>query len=162
MKHFVHRHQPPSSPRGILLAGLGAAVAVGLLALVTDHTTLLLLMAPFGASAVLLFAAPAAHLSQPANLVGGHMLAAAIGLASFSLLPAGFLASSCAVGLAVASMVAFRIVHPPAGATALVAATAKSWSFLLFPVLSGSLLLVLIAVLYHRSAGTPYPLRNQP
>jgi CBS-domain-containing membrane protein len=162
MKRFIHRHQPPANLRSILLAGLGAAFAVGLLALVTDHSTLLLLMAPFGASAVLLFAAPAAHLSQPANLIGGHVMAAAIGLAAFSLLPAGFAASACAVGLAVAAMVAFRIVHPPAGATALVAATAKGWGFLFFPVLSGSLLLVLIAWAYHRSSGTPYPLHHQP
>ena len=67
MKRFIHRHQPPANLRSIVLAGIGAAAAVGLLALVTDHTTLLLLMAPFGASAVLLFAAPAQHLSQPAN-----------------------------------------------------------------------------------------------
>lgn len=157
MKRFIHRHQPPANFRTILFAGLGAALAIGTLSLLTDYSTLLLIMAPFGASTVLLFAAPSSPLSQPANIVGGHVLASAIGLAAFALVPTAYAASACAIGVAVAAMVAFRIVHPPAGATALVAATAHDWTFMVFPVLTGSLLLVTLATLYHRGSGTPYP-----
>lgn len=158
MRRFIHRHQPPVPTHTAVIAGLGGAIAIAALALVTDYLTLALLIAPFGASCVLLFAAPSAPLSQPANVVAGHVLSAAIGLGVFASMPAGVMASGLAVGLAVAAMLACRIVHPPAGATALVAATAKSVSFLLFPVLAGAVALVALATAYHRIVGNVYPL----
>ena len=117
-----------------------------------------MLVAPFGATCVLLFATPASPVSQPINVVGGHVLSAAIGLALHFLFPASFVAEGLAVGLAVSAMMLTRLVHPPAGATALVAyLTATSWWFILFPVAVGSVALVAIAAIYHRFTKATYP-----
>lgn len=109
-----------------------------------------LLMAPFGASCVLLFAAASSPLAQPRNVIGGHMLSAAIGMLMLHFFGASVLSMAVAVGLAIALMQWLRVVHPPAGANPLVimlapAAVPLSWDFLLFPVLLGALGLVLIA-----------------
>ena len=159
MKHFYHRHLPSVGWRVAVTAGLGAAIAIALLTFATDYAHALMLMGPFGATCVLLFAAPTAPLSQPANVVGGHFLSALIGLGLGILLPMGNMTGAFAVGLAIAGMLLLRVVHPPAGATALVAATSGSWSFLVFPVLSGAIVLVIIAAIYHHSTGKTYPLR---
>ena len=158
MRRFIHRHQPKAHPRVALLAGLGTALAIGGMAFVNDVIGLTVLMAPLGATCVLLFAAPQSPLSQPVNVIGGHMLAAAVGLGLHFAIPGSFWMAGLAVGLAVAAMVYLRIVHPPAGATALIAyLTAVSWSFLLFPVALGSVALVAVATFYHRLMRTPYP-----
>jgi CBS-domain-containing membrane protein len=158
MRRFIHRHQPKAHPRTALFAGLGAALAIGGLAFVNDVIGLAMLMAPLGASCVLLFAAPQSPLSQPANVIGGHVLSGVVGLGLHFALPGSFWMAGLAVGAAVAAMVYLRVVHPPAGATALVAyLTAVSWSFLLFPVALGSVALVAVATFYHRLLRTPYP-----
>lgn len=159
MEHFFYRHQAMPKTRIAVLAGLGAAVSIGLLGLLTEMSSTAMLMAPFGASCVLKFAVPASPLSQPANVVGGHFVAAAIGLLLHFILPGNFAVAGLAVGLAVMAMMLLRVVHPPAGATALVGySLATSWTFLLFPVLTGSVLLVVIAGLFHKINGTVYPL----
>ncbi len=158
MKRFVHRHQPPVSIKAAVFAGIGAALVIAMLALSTDALGYSLLMAPFGASCVLLFGAPAAPLSQPANVIGGHILSATIGLALHFAVPGSFVVAGMAVGVAVAAMMVLRIVHPPAGATTLVAyLTATSWLFLAIPVAAGGVTTVLLATLYHRLTKTPYP-----
>ena len=87
------------------------------------------------------------------------MLAAILGVGLHFIMPGNFAVAGLAVGLAVSSMMLLRVVHPPAGATALVGYTlATSWTFLLFPVLIGSFLLVLIAGIFHKINGTAYPL----
>lgn len=149
---------PKPSLRMIVAAGLGGFVAIASLALLTEQGSLALLMAPFGASCVLLFAAPQAPLSQPLNVVGGHFVATLVGLVLRTQLPVTWWALALAVGLAIALMVALRITHPPAGADPLVVFTANpDFSFLLFPVLSGTLALVVIAIVFHRLSGTAYP-----
>lgn len=126
-------------------------MAIGLLAFGSAAGPIALLMAPFGASCVLLFCAPDNPLSQPRAVVGGHLLSTATGLAVMALLGPGPLSIALATGLAIAVMMATRTVHAPAGADpALVMLTGQSWGFLLTPVLPGTLLLVLAAVLWHR------------
>lgn len=63
-----------------LLAGLGASLAIALLGWLDLGWQLTLLMAPFGASCVLLFSLPQSPLARPQNVLGGHLLAAAVGL----------------------------------------------------------------------------------
>ena len=157
MRRFIYRHQPKSSLRSVVLAGLGAAIAIAILALASSYFSVML-MAPLGATCVLVFGFPSSPFSQPANVVGGHLLSAAIGLGAHFAMPGDLLMDGVAVGLAVSAMMLFRIVHPPAGATALLAyLTATSWSFLVFPVLTGSVVLVIIASIYHRVVKSTYP-----
>ena len=158
MNRFLTRSLPPPSARTILTAGFGGFLAIAGLALASIEADLLVLMAPFGASCVLLFAVPASPLSQPINVVGGHLLASTVGLILSAALPDTWWALALAVGLAIGLMVALRVTHPPAGADPLVIfATDPGFGFLLFPVLSGTVVLVAIATLFLRAAGQNYP-----
>lgn len=158
MDRYFRRALPHPPARSVILAGLGAFLAIAALSLLTTHAELLLLIAPFGASCVLLFAVPASPLSQPANVVGGHLLSTAIAMALNALLPEAWWALPLAVGLAIAVMAALRLTHPPAGADPLVVFAADpGLSFLLFPVLTGAVALVAIAAVFHRLAGHEYP-----
>lgn len=158
MKRLFTLALPRPNLRGVLIAGFGGFLAISILALLTDHASLALLMAPFGASCVLLFAAPAAPLSQPPNVVAGHFVATLVGLVLHMWLPETWWAVGLAVGCAIALMVALRVTHPPAGADPLVVFAADpGFGFLFAPVLAGSVILVLIALAYHRLNGTAYP-----
>ena len=161
MKRYIHRHLPVPVWRSIPLAGLGAFLAVLILGAITQYGSLPLLIAPFGASCILLFAAHSSPLSQPINVVGGHVVAGLVGMVCHFIWPGSFTVAALAVGLAIMAMMALRVVHPPAGATALVAyLTAKSWLFLIFPVLVGSILLVGLAMVYHQVTDNIYPLHH--
>lgn len=155
---FIHRHLSHSPWPIALLAGLASALVVGLLGYVSEITTFIMLVAPFGATCVLLFGMPASPVSQPVNVVVGNVLAAIIGLSLHFLMPGSFLAEGLCVGLAVTSMMLLRIFHPPAGATALVAyLTATSWWFVLFPIAVGSIALVIVAAIFHAVTKSTYP-----
>ncbi|NVK12882.1 MAG: HPP family protein [Rhodobacteraceae bacterium] len=161
MDRYFKRALPHPSLRTVIMAGLGAFLAIAALSLMTTHANLLLLIAPFGASCVLLFSVPASPLSQPAHVVGGHVLATAVALALNALLPDTWWALALAVGLSIALMAALRLTHPPAGADPLVVFAADpGLSFLLFPVLTGAVALVAIAALFHRLSGQEYPLKH--
>ncbi|MHB0775612.1 HPP family protein [Halomonas sp. WWR20] len=119
-----------------------------MIAYLTQLAGVPLLMAPFGATCVLLFAAPGAPLAQPRNIIGGHVVSALVGLLVLQWLGAGPLAMGVGVGVAIALVQFLRVVHPPAGANPLVVIMAgiTDVNFLLTPVLTGSMVLVLIAL----------------
>lgn len=119
------------------------------------------LVAPIGASAVLVFAAPASPFAHPWAVVGGNTLSALAGIACVQLMGEGPLAAGCAVGLAITVMFALRCLHPPGGACALLAALGGTTDpqFALAPVLLDSLLLVAAGIAYHRATGRAYPQR---
>lgn len=149
--------------RSAVFAGAGAALALLALAVMSLWLGGVWLMAPFGASAVLLFAAPTAVLSQPVNLVGGNTVAALVALPLVALWPDHFWLAAVACGATISLTILFRVVHPPAGATALVIyLTNATWTFFFVPVLAGSLLLVFIAWGWHRAMGGNYPLKSPP
>ena len=119
------------------------------------------LIAPVGASAVLVFTAPASPLAQPWPVVAGNTLSALVGVLCAHTLPGPMLAAAVAVGLAITLMMLLRCLHPPGGAMALlmVLMHEQAWSFVLFPVLTNSLLLVFSGMLYNSLSGHPYPHR---
>ncbi|MCG6967957.1 MAG: HPP family protein [Chromatiaceae bacterium] len=162
--HPAHARTRPFVRRGqagrigalqILVAWLGAFAGIGALVVVVDllpglH---LLVIGSFGASAVLLYGAPRAPFSQPRNLVGGHLLSALAGVACYRYLPDVVgLQEAAGVATAIALMMATRTIHPPGGATALIAVIGPEavhrmgWGYV-FPVLIGALLLLLVAVI---------------
>jgi len=102
-----------------LIATLGGAVGIGLLALISEVSGSAILMAPLGATAVLVFGLPGSPLSQPRHVIGGHALAMAVGLICFYMLGNGVLAVGIGSGLALGLMLITRTVHPPAGANPL-------------------------------------------
>jgi CBS domain-containing membrane protein len=121
-----------------------------------------LLVAPMGASAVLLFAVPASPLAQPWSVFGGNVVSALAGTFIALLIPDPTLAAAMAVGLAITAMSLLRCLHPPGGAVALSAVLGAvhappSYMFALVPVGVNTALLVAIAILFHRLAGHNYP-----
>ena len=122
------------------------------------------LIAPIGASAVLVFAVPSSPLAQPWSVIGGNTVTAMAGLLACNFIPDAVLAASVAVGLAIAVMFALRCLHPPGGAMALlvVLTHTKAWSFALFPAFTNSLLLVLAGLAYHALTRHSYPHMARP
>ncbi len=126
------------------------------------------LIAPMGASAVLLFAVPASPLAQPWAIVGGNILSALIGIACAKMIGAPLPAAAVAVALAIGAMSLARCLHPPGGAIALTAVIggpaiqATGWSFALVPVGLNSLILMVTAILFHRLSGRTYPHHAPP
>lgn len=156
-----------------LIGCLGALVGIGATGLVCglafgEDPRLPLIVAPMGASAVLLFAVPASPLAQPWSIVGGNTLSALVGIAVASFVGEPLIAIGLAVSLAILAMSLTRSLHPPGGASALTAviggaSVAKAgYLFALVPVAVNSVLLVAIGILFHRLAGRQYPHRPAP
>ncbi|WP_066560879.1 HPP family protein [Croceicoccus bisphenolivorans] len=150
--------------RGAIGGGL-AILASGLVALVllgTNSAALPVLVAPLGASAVLVFAVPASPLAQPRSVIGGNLLSAAIGLTLGHAIGQPVLAAGLAVGIAIAAMSVTRCLHPPGGACALLCALgaagpeAWGWAYLL-PIAINVLALSAGGWCYNNLTGHPWP-----
>lgn len=160
MRRLFQRHQPPARRGCWLKAGLGGGLAIGFIAWLGDASGAPLLIGPFGATCVLLFGVPDSPLSQPANVIGGHVLATVVALALAPVLPPTPMGMAVAVGVAISLMMVLRITHPPAGADPLLVLTVHpGWSFVVMPVLLGAVVLVALALLLHRlPPAREYPL----
>lgn len=156
-------HRPTSSRYLIpLIAGLGAMLCItALSSLGGALQSSVWLMAPFGATMVILFGLPESPLAQPRNIVVGHLLTTAIGLSVAALVGVAPWSMGLAVGLAVGLMLLTNTTHPPAGANPLVVMLAgEHWDFLLMPTAAGAMLIVAFGVIYHRLvSGHRYPTR---
>ena len=154
-------------PADRLLGGVGACIGIALTMLVCvallPAGDVPQIVAPLGASAVLVFAVRSSPLAQPWPVIGGNTLSAAIGVAAFQLIPDARLAAGVAVGAAILAMSLLRCLHPPGGAAALTAVIggpgihAAGYAFALVPVALNSVVLVLVAVLFYRVTRHPYP-----
>ena len=152
----------PSGRSTFALRGLlGGFLAITLLGLAGKEIHQTVLIAPFGASCVLLFAAPESPFAQPRNLVGGHLLTASVGMAMLWLFGNGIWSIGLAVGLVIALMELTRTVHPPAGANPIVIMLAgkTALSFLFTPILLGVLILLALALLVNNLGTRRWPLR---
>lgn len=143
-------------------AGVGAGLGLLLAGLALRALGIGWLIAPFGASAVLVYAVPNSPLAQPWSVVMGNTLSALVALAVITAFPAVDWAIPLAVGLAIATMIATRALHPPGGAVSLLVALAgkTDWLHTLGPVIAGSCLLVAIGILWNRAVGRVYPFRQ--
>lgn len=128
---------------------------------------LTLLIGSFGASCVLIYGVISSPLAQPRNLIGGHLIAAFIGVSITKLLPdLVWVAAPLAVSLSIILMQITKTLHPPGGATALIAVTGGTsvrelgYFYMLSPVLSGVLILLLAALIFNNIPhGRQYPSR---
>ena len=129
-----------------VVSGAGAALAIGLLSYIdTLQSDWVLLMAPFGATAVLVFGLPQSPLARPPNVIFGHFLTALIGVCFTTWVGVNPLTLALASGLAVSAMLLTGTTHPPAGANPLlIMLSGQSWSFLISPVLTGACAIVLV------------------
>jgi len=129
------------------------------------QTDLIMIIGSFGASAVLIYGAIKSPLAQPRNLIGGHIISAVIGVAFYRLLGGHmWLASSMSVATAIAVMHATKTLHPPGGATALIAVIgshkvhALGYLYAVIPAGFGALIMLIVALLVNNIPKTrKYP-----
>ena len=154
--------------RLVACVGAFACIAITILlcsALGIVPADLPVIVAPIGASAVLVFAVPASPLAQPWPVIGGNIVSALVGVAVVRHGPSGAAAAGLAVGGAILIMSLLRCLHPPGGAAALTvviggnAVHAAGWSFAFVPVGLNSLALVALGILFHRATRHSYPHR---
>ncbi|MCE3259787.1 MAG: hypothetical protein K0S12_1428 [Bacteroidetes bacterium] len=141
---------------------LGSFVGIGLIAFFQDKLIStqdnLFLIGSFGASSVLIYGIIHSPLAQPKNLVGGHLVSAFVGVTVFKLMPdIIWLTAPLAVSLSIVFMQITKTLHPPGGATALIAVigsekvkTLGYW-YVLSPVLSGCLILLIVALIFNNA-----------
>lgn len=114
-----------------------------------------LIVASMGASAVLLFAVPHGALSQPWSLLGGHLVSTLIGITCATFMTNSLFAAPLAVALAIGAMHYLRCIHPPGGATALIAVIGGDsihqlgYFFIITPVLLNVIILLIVAVIFN-------------
>jgi CBS-domain-containing membrane protein len=149
---------PRVSLSEILWSWLGAFLGISVVAFmnynVLEQTDLVMIIGSFGASAVLIYGAIKSPLAQPRNLIGGHVISAVIGVFFFQLFSNQmWLASALAVATAIAVMHATKTLHPPGGATALIAVIgstkihALGYLYAVIPVGLGAVLMLIVALL---------------
>ncbi|GMT48316.1 MAG: membrane protein [bacterium] len=121
---------------------------------ILEETDLVMVIGSFGASAVLLYGAIKSPLAQPRNLIGGHIISAIIGVTCYKLFPSQmWLASSLAVATSIALMHATKTLHPPGGATALIAVIGSNkihslgYLYAIIPVGLGAFIMLIVALL---------------
>ena len=160
---------PAGSLPEILWSWTGAAIGIGLCAYLSSQyfepRDLSLLIGSFGASAVLIYAAIKSPLAQPRNLVGGHVLSGIAGVACCKLFgDTVWLAAAMSVSIAIVVMLATRTLHPPGGATALIAviggAKVRNLGFLyaFIPAGAGAMILLVVALVVNNfSKNRRYP-----
>lgn len=173
MKFYIHRMRggaksPPRKPLSkIGWSWLGAFLGIYAIALLGGYLQLagydqMFLIGSFGASAVLIYGAPIAEFSQPRNLVGGHLVSALVGVSLYKLLPeAPALGSALAVSLSVVAMHFTKTIHPPGGASALIAVLGGTqvhelgYWYVLSPVGVGVVVMLLVALIVNNLSVNP-------
>lgn len=162
--------QAPLGHLGWVRGAVGALLAIAVTALASGlilggiTPALPMIVAPMGASAVLVFNLPASPLAQPWPVIGGNLVSAAAGLLAGMALGSPWLAGGLAVGLSIGGMALARCLHPPGGGTALLfalgATGAEHWGVEhLIPVLANVVLLAACGWLYNNATGHAWPHR---
>ncbi|MDQ0457032.1 HPP family protein [Rhizobium paknamense] len=166
MQPISYREQARSAVGALI--GIFVTGLIGVLALSGSDASLPFLVAPMGASSVLLFAVPSSPLAQPWSILAGNISSALVGVTVTHLLADPVAGAALAAGLAIAVMISLRCLHPPSGAIALTAVLGGKavhdlgYFFVLWPVAANSLALLGSALLYNRLVGRRYPHRHKP
>lgn len=150
-------------------AFLGSFTGIGIIAYlqsqVLPQSDVVWMIGSFGASSVLVYGVIQSPLAQPRNLIGGHLVSAIIGVTVQQFVPdILWLTAPLAVSLSIVFMQITKTLHPPGGATALIAVTGSAqikglgYWYVLSPVLSGALILLVTALVFNNiTANRQYP-----
>lgn len=151
LRLLLRRQERPVDALSNIKAGVGALCGMLLVGQLAYVTELPLLLAPLGATAVLLFGQPSSPLAQPINVMGGYLIGTIACEAAFFAFPGQWIAAAAAVAAAIVIMRAVRVTHPPAGAMPILGFGDETHGLVLFgAVLVGSLILVGLALAVHR------------
>ena len=135
------------------LAGLFSIITIGILTLLTYKTEYgIFLIASFGSSMVLLYGYPESPFAQPKNVFFGHVLTAIVGMFFLYFIPVPlYLTIPLAVGFGVGLMILFNVTHPPAGGNPIIVIMGSvSVDYLLTPVISGSIIILIFAIIINK------------
>jgi CBS-domain-containing membrane protein len=148
---------PPSLD--VFISWLGAFLGIGTVTVLSLVYKMPLLVASFGASAVLIYGVPDVPLAQPRNVIGGHFFSAVTAVIVYAVFGSNWWSIALAVALSIALMLVTNTAHPPGGATALVGVLSKAPpSFILTPVTAGAVILVAVGLLTNNlSPNRHYP-----
>ena len=136
-----------------LLAGLFSIITIGILTFLTYRTEFgIFLLASFGSSMVLLYGYPESPFAQPKNVFFGHLVTAIVGLLFLNFVPLQiFLTIPLAVGFGVGLMILLNVTHPPAGGNPIIVIIGSvSFDYLLSPVISGSVIIIIFAIIINK------------
>ncbi len=153
--HYDVRHIVKNKWMLASIAALGSAICIGTLAFFDQSEGAdYLLIAPFGATMVLVFGLPASPLAQPKNVILGHICTALVGIVFVNYIEVTYWSLGLAVGCGIFLMIVLGITHPPAGGNPLLIMVGghTSWLFAVYPVAAGAVSIVIIALVYHTIA----------
>jgi CBS-domain-containing membrane protein len=145
-----------------IIAGLFTSIIIGILSFLSFETsTGFWLMFSFGSTSLIVLVFYDSEFAQPTNIFFGHLLAIIIGILFNEFIGMSYLTLGLSVGCAVTLMMYFKIIHPPAAANPLIALFADvSLSYIVFPVIIGSILIIVLSVVINRYLlKRNYPLR---
>ena len=135
-----------------IASGISAAIVIGVLAFLTLKTSAgVWIMFSFGATVFIVFALHNLETAQPKNIFFGHLVSVLVGIIFNETIGFSFYSLGLSVGVAVALMVYLKVMHPPAASNPLVVLfTDVSFDFILFPVITGSIAIILISVFINK------------
>ena len=135
-----------------IISGISAAIVIGFLGFLTLNTSAgVWLMFSFGASVFLVFVLYQLETSQPKNIFFGHLISMLVGVVFNETVGLSYYSLGLSVGAAVTLMVYFKVMHPPAASNPLVALFMDlSYDYLLFPVITGSIIIILFGIVINR------------
>jgi len=136
-----------------LFAGIFSIITIGILTILTYKTELgIFLIASFGSSMVLLYGYPESPFAQPKNVFFGHLLTAIVGMLFLYLIPLPlYIVIPIAVGFGVGLMILLNVTHPPAGGNPIIVIMGSvSPDYLLNPVISGSIIILIFGIIINR------------
>lgn len=151
----------------ILWSWVGAFLGIYLVNIIcqlifNDSYNVVIIVGSLGASAVLIYAAPQAEYSQPRNLVGGHIISALIGVSFYQYIPLDIpILGALTVATSISAMQLTKTIHPPGGATALIAVIGGSeihqlgYYYVLTPILSGVTIMLIVALIVNNLSKNP-------
>lgn len=133
-----------------IIAGVGALIGLSFIGVIAQSAQTMMLIAPFGATAVLLFSAPNSPFSKPLNVFGGYFVSTVVGAIVLTYTSAQWLPVAIGLGLVIMLMHGFHIIHPPAGANFLIVTQGHLPLAILEPLIIGLITLVIVGMSVQR------------
>lgn len=132
------------------LAGIGAFIGLAFIGMIAEKADTMMIIAPFGATAVLLFSAPNSPFSRPLNVFGGYLISTIIGLLILKYSNGGWLMIGIGFGITIAMMQLLKVIHPPAGANFLIVTQGHLAMYLIEPLFVGLVILVVVGIVMEK------------